>query len=396
VPPGRRDVLAGLTEFDATFPARDARAVALERSAGTPIDASLAQLKALRGTDEILVLADGTGTTRQHRGRERTVVAITQRLTAAEVTPLPAGAAEREADRLDDELAARGGRLSAQQRVATHLACGPRPLVLIEGQAGTGKSTALTGIARAHHTDGREILITSTAALAAERLASELGENGVDCKAYSTAGLTTAIRHDRVRLTPQTTIIHDEAALASTREQLDLLEAVETSGARLIAVGDPQQNQPVGAGGLWQHIETAARAGNAHVQLTRNQRAHDPADRRDQTLFRDGHAGRALRGYAARDHVHFHCDIQRADYEALRRPSEVSGKRRGASDACFSDRPQPRSQAWFATGRIAGARPVSGGVGENAGASATQELCVAPGPTAAGWACEWPPTRARR
>jgi hypothetical protein len=248
VPPGRRDVLAGLTEFDATFPARDARAVALERSAGTPIDASLAQLKALRGTDEILVLADGTGTTRQHRGRERTVVAITQRLTAAEVTPLPAGAAEREADRVDDELAARGGRLSEQQRVATHLACGPRPLVLIEGQAGTGKSTALTGIARAHHTDGREILITSTAALAAERLASELGENGVDCKAYSTAGLTTAIRHDRVRLTPQTTIIHDEAALASTREQLDLLEAVETSGARLIAVGDPQQNQPVGAG----------------------------------------------------------------------------------------------------------------------------------------------------
>ena len=310
-------VLAGLTEFDATFPARDARAVALERSAGAPIAAALEQLQELRASEEILVLADGTGTTRQHRGRERTVVAITQRLTDIELAPLPAGSAQREADRLDHELSARGGRLSGEQRAAIQLACGARPLVLIEGQAGTGKSTALTGIARAHQAAGREIIVTSTAALAAERLATELTENGVECRAYSTAGLAAAINHDRVTLTPQTTIIHDEAALASTREQLDLLHAVETTGARLIAVGDPQQNQPVGAGGLWHHIETATRDGNAHAELTINQRAHDPADQRDQALFRSGHAERALRGYAARDHVHFHDDTRRAEDRAL-------------------------------------------------------------------------------
>ena len=310
-------VLAGLTEFDATFPARDARAVALERSAGTPINQALEQLQELRKSEEILVLADGTGTTRQHRGRERTVVAITQRLTATQLTPLPLADAEREADHLDTELSAHGGRLSEEQRAAIRLACGARPLVLIEGQAGTGKSTALTGIARAHQAVGREIIVTSTAALAAERLAGELSENGVDCRAFSTAALAGAIKHDRVALTPQTTIIHDEAALASTREQLDLLAAVETSGARLIAVGDPQQNQPVGAGGLWQHIETAARDVDAHVELTHNQRARDPADRRDQALFRSGHGERALRGYAARDHVHFHHDARRAEDRAL-------------------------------------------------------------------------------
>ena len=318
LPPAAGDeVLAGLTEFDATFPARDARAVALERSAGAPIDAALEQLQELRASEEILVLADGTGTTRQHRGRERTVLAITQRLTDTQLAPLPAGSAERQADRLDHELSARGGRLSDEQRAAIHLACGSRPLVLIEGQAGTGKSTALTGIARAHLAAGREILVTSTAALAAERLASELTQNGVDCRAYSTAALAAAINHDRVTLTPQTTIIHDEAALASTREQLDLLDAVETTGARLIAVGDPQQNEPVGAGGLWQHIETAARDADAHVELTRNQRARNPADRRDQALFRSGHAERALRGYAARDRVHFHDDPRRAEDRAL-------------------------------------------------------------------------------
>ena len=311
-------VLDALTQFDATFPARDARAVALERSAGAAIDAALAQLQQLREREEILVLADGTGTTRSHRGRERTVVAITQRLTQARVPALPAETVEHEAGRLDEELAARGGRLSAEQRSAIQLACGPQPLVVIEGQAGTGKSTALTGIARAHQANEQQILVTSTAALAAERLAGELTHNGVTCQAYSTAALTAAITHGRVTLSPATTIIHDEAALASTSEQLGLLDAVDSSGARLIAVGDPQQSQPVGAGGLWAHIQTAAHHQDALGELTINQRAQDAGDRRDQMLFRDGHAERAIRGYAARDHLHFTNDSpRRAEDQAL-------------------------------------------------------------------------------
>ncbi len=129
---------------------------------------------------------------------------------------------------------------------------------MIEGQAGTGKSTALTGIARAHHDAGQDIVVTSTAAVAAERLATRTAPtHGVDChRSYSTAGLQAAINAGRVCTSgPETTVIHDEAALASTREQGRLLRAIETSGARLIEVGDPHQNPPVGAGGLWPHLE---------------------------------------------------------------------------------------------------------------------------------------------
>ena len=177
-------VLKALTEFDATFPARDARAIALEQSAGAPIADALQQLRELRATDDILVLADGTGTTRQHRGRERTVVAITHRLTTARLDPLPAAVTARETDRLDQQLAQTGGRLSDEQRAAIQLACGTQPLVVIEGHAGTGKSTTLTGIARAHQANGRQIIVTSTAALAAQRLASDLNQHDVDCQAY--------------------------------------------------------------------------------------------------------------------------------------------------------------------------------------------------------------------
>ena len=310
-------VLDALTEFDATFPAREARAVALERSAGTPIDDALRPLVELRDAGEILRLADGSGTTREHRAREQTTVSTAERVIAHRITALDRDAVVAQADRLDRELQSTGGRLSDEQRQAIMLACSDRQLVMIEGQAGTGKSTALTGIARAHHDAGRDIVVTSTAAVAAERLARDLHNAGVDTRHYSLAALQTAITNGTVVLGPQTTIIHDEAALASTREQHALLAAVETSGARLIAVGDPHQNPPVGAGGLWPHLEAATRDRHSRTVLTRNLRAHDPADRRDQARFRDGHHELAIRGYAARARVHTGAGLTRAEDAAL-------------------------------------------------------------------------------
>jgi conjugative relaxase-like TrwC/TraI family protein len=315
LPASERELLDALTEFDATFPSRDARAVALERSAGIPIDDALTTLIAMRESGSLLRLADGTVTTREHRARERHTAVVAERLAASPPTsPIPADVAAKEAARLDREL---GGRLSDEQRQALMLACGEKRLVVIEGQAGTGKSTTLTGIARAHQAAGQQIIIASTAALAAERLAGELRTAGVYCSAYSTVALYAAIEKGHVELGPTTTVIHDEAALASTREQQQLLHAVEDAGARLIEVGDPRQNPAVGAGGLWPRLEQAASAHGAHVELTRNQRAHDPADRRDQKWFRDGEHEKALRGYAARDRLHFHPDQRRAEDAAL-------------------------------------------------------------------------------
>jgi ATP-dependent exoDNAse (exonuclease V) alpha subunit len=189
---------------------------------------------------------------------------------------------------------------------------------VIEGQAGTGKSTVLSAVALAHQTAGQQIIITSTAALTARRLALDVASAGVsDPAAHSTVSLQHAVNDGRVELDPATTIIHDEAALASTRELEQLLESVESAGARIILVGDPRQSQPVGAGGLWTDIEQTAQAHAAHVQLTHNLRAHDPADIRDQQLFRDNQPARALDGYSQRDRLHLHCTQRSAEDAAL-------------------------------------------------------------------------------
>ncbi|MGH2890195.1 MAG: MobF family relaxase, partial [Solirubrobacteraceae bacterium] len=313
----RERLLDGLTEFDATFPARDARAVALERSAGVAIPDVMQGLRELRGDHEILVLADGSGTTRAHRHREQATITTARQLAAGTTTALPEPIVAQQIQRLDHELSTRGGRLADEQRDAIRLACGEQPLVMIEGQAGTGKSTVLTGIARAHQACDRELIVTSTAAVAAQRLASELSAAGVDASAYSTAALHSAISARRLMLGPDSTVIHDEAALASTTEQHQLLTHVNHAGARLIMVGDPEQSQPVGAGGLWHHLQGTVNQRHARVQLTRNQRAQRPEDRRDQARFRHCEHELAVRGYAARDRVHLASDHQQAEATAL-------------------------------------------------------------------------------
>jgi conjugative relaxase-like TrwC/TraI family protein len=296
-------VTEALTEFDATFAAREARATALEHTAGLGVAAALAALDRLDRAGELLGLADGRCTTRAHREREHQTIELARRLAAGRVPPVDPQITQRELRVLDDRLRGAGGELSGEQTRAVRAGCSDRQLLVIEGQAGTGKSTALAAIARAHEHTGRRIVVTSTGALAAQRLAGELRASGVHANGYSTAALQANVEHGRLQLDPETTVIHDEAALASTREQRWILAAIHAARGRLILVGDPCQSRPVGAGGLWAHIAHAASGQAAHLELKEIRRTQDPHDRRDQALWRAGHHARALAGYDRRGRI---------------------------------------------------------------------------------------------
>ena len=316
-PPGQRELLAGLTEFDATFTDRDARAVTLEQAAGTPIKDALNVLSQAREEWAVLRLADGCSTTAWHRALENLTVGIFKDLVRERPHTIPGGLVEQAAATINRRLAKHGARLSSEQQQALELACGDRQVVIIQGQAGTGKSTLLQAVALAHHADGRQVIITSTAAAAAERLARDLAEVGVSAPAYSTMALQHAIASGQVHINAETTVIHDEAALASTREQQQLLDTIEQRYARLIIVGDPQQSKPVGAAGLWSRLEHLAQAQHSRVELSINLRAHDPDDQRDQALFRDGKHRQALAGYSDRGRLHIAPDQTIAEHAAL-------------------------------------------------------------------------------
>jgi conjugative relaxase-like TrwC/TraI family protein len=310
-------VLERLTEFEAVFTDRDVRAAALVAGVGLDLDQALESVDRLTERGELVELADGRLTTRGHRAMEARTVARARAVAAGTAAPINAEAVEREIAVLADGLREQGFELAGEQARAIRVACGPGQLSVIEGQAGTGKSTALTAIARAHEQAGQRIVVTSTAALAAERLADELIEAGVDAEGLSTAALDRQIRSGSLPLDRSVTVIHDEAALASTREHDQILGAVETSGARLVLVGDPRQSRAVGASGLWDRIEAAARERDGYVQLQRIVRAQDPADRRDQSLWRSGQHERALTGYSARGRLILEEDRQAVEDRAL-------------------------------------------------------------------------------
>jgi conjugative relaxase-like TrwC/TraI family protein len=312
------ELVKALTEFDATFTDREARAVTLERSAGAPTNDALSALRRAREQDHVLELADGRFTTRLHRATERSVVATTRQLAETTPSPIHPVAITAAARFVNERLAEHGGELSVEQVEALRTATGERQVVMIEGQAGTGKSTVLQAVALAHQAAGRQVLVTSTGALAAKRVADDLYDIGVNAPSFSTVALDRAIQDGGIALGPDVTIIHDEAALASTREQLRLHEAAEQSGARLVIVGDPKQSQPVGAGGLWPHLEQIASDSAARVELTQNLRAQKPEDRRDQKLFRDGQTVEALQGYGSRHRVHAAPNRRDAEQAALR------------------------------------------------------------------------------
>lgn len=298
-----RRILDRLTEFDATFAPREARAVALEAGVGEDPARAVEALERLRDRREILELADGRETTRAHRGTERAAVAAARALADTPTEAIDPELVDADVSELQSALALGGMQLAAEQEQAMRVACSERRLVVVVGQAGTGKSTALTGVARAHQAVGQQIVVCSTGAQAAERLTAELAQAGVNAQGYSTAALQAAVRRGVVQLGPEVTVIHDEAALASTREQAWLLGAVVESGARIIEVGDPRQSGAVGAGGLWPHIEQAAAERGGLVQLSRIVRAKDAGDRRDQARWRAGEHDHALVGYAARGRV---------------------------------------------------------------------------------------------
>ena len=312
-----RDVLARLTEFDATFAPREARATALEAAADLGPEAGLAALGALHDRGELLDLADGGQTTRAYRALERATVARAGDVARTRVAAIAEHIVAGQVHALAGGLAVRGAVIAPEQERAVELACGDRQLVVIVGQAGTGKSTALLGVARAHEQAGRRIVVASTGAQAAERLAGELREGGVDGRGYSTTALRVNVEQGLLELDGEVTVLHDEAALASTREQAWLLGAVGESGARLVMIGDPRQSQAVGAGGLWPVLEQTARGEGGFVELSRIVRAQDPADRRDQAVFRSGQHERALAGYAERGLVVFAADQRRAEDRAL-------------------------------------------------------------------------------
>ncbi len=296
----RRTTATNLTGRRATFVRREARAIALETATSEREADGL--LRELYEAGSLVALEQERWTTAQQRELETRVLADAAMLARGRVEPVPSELVAAEVDHLNTQFAAAGG-LAAEQEAAIRAATSDRQLVAIQGQAGTGKSTTLIAAARAESLADRQVIVTSTGGQAAERLASDLRAAGVPAEALSTRALEAACHTGSLRLGPDTTVIHDECALAATDEQRFLFSACLDGGARLVEVGDSQQSTPVAAGGLIEHVERLAADAGVFVALERIVRSRDEADREMQRALRVGDTGAAVESLEMRERL---------------------------------------------------------------------------------------------
>ena len=139
-------------------------------------------------------------------------------------------------------------------------------VAIIEGAAGSGKTTTLRPIADLYREHGQSIIATAVA----WRTAVALG-NDVDARPFCVDKLLRLAARGGIEIDGDTTIIVDEAGMLSTRQAHHILQLSERHGAKIVFAGDTQQQQPVEAGPGLRLIRDAV--GSVRVDRIRRQKA---------------------------------------------------------------------------------------------------------------------------
>jgi conjugative relaxase-like TrwC/TraI family protein len=227
---------------------------------------------------------------------EQAIAVVVATGTARRALPeLPQSAVVQAVDRTQRRL---GRRLTNGQLEAVAGICVEgRPISLVLGVAGAGKTSALAAVADAYRSAGYTVLGTATSGQAARTLGREarIGDS------RTVASLRWRLDHGQLGLDDRTVVILDEAGMTDDRDLLAVLAHARAADARVVLVGDDRQLGPVGPGGALGAILTRV-GGTAHV-LDRNIRQADPAEREALEQLRSGEVSPAVAWYAANDRI---------------------------------------------------------------------------------------------
>ncbi|WP_447949870.1 MobF family relaxase [Microbacterium aurum] len=194
------------------------------------------------------------------------------------------------------ELAAQAGLHEDQERAAAVVASA-NPLVVVEGAAGSGKTTMLKTAIEAAAAEGRGMRVVTPTKKAAHVAARELGipADSVAALVYAhgfrwnSDGVWTRLRPgdadpetgstyrgpvQNARLARGERIVVDEAGMLDQDSALALLQVVDEAGATIALVGDRAQLPAVGRGGV---LDIATQLTPAVFDMTSLHRFTDPA-----------------------------------------------------------------------------------------------------------------------
>ena len=329
------DLPAHLAREEAVFRRPDMVEVAANAAAGLiGPEALKTSIQRLRRNPEIERLEPKKPTAESRAGMVHTEVYSTRHnlgleqavkdMAASMATDSGHGLPEQAVKEKVETLLADGYPLSQEQSLAIrHATIKGGRVAVIEGAAGSGKTTTLRPITDLHKEYGYEIVPTAVA----WRTAVALGDD-CDARAYCVDKLLKLAAKEQVEIGPKTLIVVDEAGMLSTRQAHHILQLSERHGAKVVFAGDTRQQQPVEAGPGLRLIRDVA--GSVRVDRIRRQKAdledvlvHVHKETPEQARFRAGLTNqqeklRILADYEALDRKLLFTPWQVAVSEALR------------------------------------------------------------------------------
>ena len=142
-----------------------------------------------------------------------------------------------------EQLSTGGYPLSDEQCAAIRVATAEGRVVIVEGAAGSGKTTTLRPVADLYRERGYSVIATAVAWRAALELGGDL-----DADALCVDKLLAMAARDRAPVDGKTVVFVDEAGMLSSAHADRILELARKQGAKLVLAGDTEQQQPVTAG----------------------------------------------------------------------------------------------------------------------------------------------------
>ncbi|MDE0386205.1 MAG: relaxase domain-containing protein [Defluviicoccus sp.] len=275
--------------------------------------------------------------TRHNLGLEQAVKDMASSMAADAGYGIPEDAVRHKVE----TLLAGGYPLSQEQSLAIrHATAKGGRVAVIEGAAGSGKTTTLRPITDLHREHGYEIVPTAVA----WRTAVALGDD-CDARPFCVDKLLKLAAKGQLEIGKNTLIVVDEAGMLSTRQAHHILQLSERHGAKVVFTGDTRQQQPVEAGPGLRLIRDVA--GSVRVDRIRRQKAdledvlvHVHKEPPEQARF-----AAALTNPQERERI-------LADYEAMEKKPLFTPWQVAVSEALRDGEAEKAIEAWQLRGRL--------------------------------------------
>ncbi len=175
-----------------------------------------------------------------------------------------------------------GFKISDEQRLIVNHVTSNQGVVLVEGLAGTGKTTITKITNAAFQSQGKRMFGIAVSNAAAKKLQEE---SGMECS--SVAQLLADVDRGKVQFHRDDVVVLDECGMVSTGDLLEIMALTEKAGAKLILQGDAEQLQPIGAGSGMQLVRDVI--GSEKLTEIRRQKAQEDLDIAKAFYVNNGH-----------------------------------------------------------------------------------------------------------